>query len=247
MSETQPLFRCLDLETTGIPSETERHAIVEAGWCDILLIDPKQVLFTIQEPQTMLCNPGRVIPPEAMAVHHLRDEDVATAPGPDVVCRELGAKGDYFVAHVADFEQQFFGGGERPWLDTWKGALRAWPSAPSHSLQVLRYHLKLDERPLFERDLAFPPHRAGPDAYVCAFLLVELLRLMSIEQLLKFSRGPALLAKVTFGKHFGKTWAWVGEHERGYIHWILEKSDITDRDIRATAKYYLGRSHESSS
>ena len=25
----------------------------------------------------------------------------------------------------------------------------------------------------------------------------------------------------------------------GYLQWIVGKSDITDRDVRATAKYYL--------
>ena len=235
------VFRILDFETTGIPTETERHAIVEAGWCDVHRMSDTIPDAMVMEPHSTLCNPGRLIPPEAMAVHHIRDVDVAGAPGPDEVCRKVGESGDYWVAHQADFERQFFGGGEKPWIDTFKCALRIWPDAPAHRLQVLRYWLKFDDWPLFERDFAYPPHRAGPDAYMAAFLLVELFRHAKIEQLVKWSSGPALLAKVGFGKHFGKTWKWLGENDRGYLHWIVDKSDITDRDVRATAKYYLGK------
>lgn len=233
------VFRNIDAETTGIPSETERHALVEIGWCDVGTLETGTPF--ILDPCSMLVNPGRAIPVEAQAVHHIRDADVVGAISPDGACHALASGGDYYVAHNASFEQNFFGGGEKPWICTFKSALRVWPDAPGHSLSVLRYWLKLDDDPAFDRDLAMPPHRAGPDAYVCAFLLVELLKHTTLEQMVKWSSGPALLAKVGFGKHFGLKWSDV---PRDYLSWILEKSDITDRDVRATAKFYSKRQHE---
>lgn len=228
------VFRACDVESTGIPTETDRHALVEGAWCDVHRASDGDC--TVMDPASMLCNPGRLIPVEAQAVHHIRDADVAGAPSPDLLCKAMGEGGDYFVAHNCSFEQQFFGGGGRPWLCTWKSALRVWPDAPSHSLSALRYWLKLDDDPLFERDLAMPPHRAGPDAYVCAFLFVELLKHATVEQMVKWTSGPALLAKCGFGKHFGLKWS---EVPKDYLSWIVSKSDITDRNVRATAKFYL--------
>lgn len=228
------VFRCIDVETTGIPTETERHALVEIGWTDVGVMHDGATYG--MEQFSMLVNPGRAIPIESMAVHHIRDADVVDAATPDAACMRLAAGGDFYVAHNADFEREFFGGGEKPWICSFKSALRVWPDAPGHSLSVLRYWLKMDDDPSFERDLAMPPHRAGPDAYVCAFLLVELLKHATVEQMVKWSSGPALLAKCGFGKHFGLKWS---EVPKGYLSWIVDKSDITDRDVRATAKYYL--------
>ena len=233
------VFRCCDVESTGIPSETERHSMVEAAYADVVGERGGEVILG---PWSSLCHPGRPVPPEASAVHHLRDIDVKDAPSPDVVCAKIGSGGDYYVAHNSDFDRQFFGGGDKPWICTWKCALRIWPDAPSHKLQVLRYWLKFDDDPLFERDLAMPPHRAAADAYCAAFLLLKMLDASTIEQMVKWSSGPALLVKVGFGKHFGLKWS---EVPRDYLSWILEKSDITDRDVRATAKFYAKRQHES--
>jgi exodeoxyribonuclease X len=190
----------------------------------------------IGKPEARLCDPGRPIPPSASAVHHLRDRDVAGQPTPDKIFPEVMAGADVFCAHKSDFDRQFFGGGDKPWLCTWKGALRVWPDAPSHSNQALRYWRGFDDDPAFDRSLVALPHRAGCDAYVTAHILRDLLGLASLGDLQRWSSGPALLTKVGFGKHFGKRWS---EVDKSYLEWITEKSDIKDRDVRATAKYYL--------
>ena len=51
----------------------------------------------------------------------------------------------------------------------------------------------------------------------------------------RWSSGPALLAKVGFGKHRGKRWS---EVPADYLQWLV-KSDMDDRNVRATAKHYL--------
>ena len=91
------VFRNVDVETTGIPVETDRHALVEGAWCDVHRASDGDC--TVMDPASMLCNPGRLIPVEAQAVHHIRDADVAGAPSPDLLCKAMGEGGDYFVAH----------------------------------------------------------------------------------------------------------------------------------------------------
>lgn len=68
-----------------------------------------------------------------------------------------------------------------------------------------------------------------------AFILRELIDQTSIEEMVRWSSGPALLAKVGFGKHRGKRWS---EVPVDYLQWLI-KSDMDDRDVRATAKHYL--------
>lgn len=226
-------LRVIDVETTGIPSETETHALVEVGTCDLV---HSVSGWRVEEPKATLVNPGRKIPVEAMAVHHIRDEDVASAPPPDRVLPTLSQDATHFCAHNIDFERKFFAGTSAPWVCTFKCALRTWPDAPSHSNQALRYFLNVDDHPDFDGALSMPPHRAAPDAYVTAFILRKLIDEHPMADLIKWSSGPALLAKVGFGKHRGKRWS---EVPKDYLEWIVGKSDMDDRDVRATAKHYL--------
>lgn len=233
------LIRSIDFETTGAPEEDKPQAICEAGWTDIHvnLADVRTGLMQVEvgEPNSMLVNPGRPMPHEARAVHHISDEDVAGCPSPDVACRTLGeGQVDYFCAHNADFEKAFFGGGGRPFICTYKVALRVWPDAESHSLQFLRYWLALD----IDQSLGLPAHRAGPDAYVGAALMARILSepdCPDFETMVRWSKGPALLPRINFGMHRGKKWEDV---PASYLEWIIEKSDL-DRDAKANAKHWL--------
>lgn len=128
-------IRCVDFETTGTPTADVRHALCEVGWCDVSFDEADMAdgfaVPILSQPQGFLVNPGRPIPPEAMAVHHISDADVAGAPGPDVACRTL-ATGDiaYYAAHNAEFEAEFFGSAVT-WICTYKVALRLWPDRGS--------------------------------------------------------------------------------------------------------------------
>lgn len=227
------MIRVLDLETTGIPDEADRHAVVEVGYCDF-----DEATGAISTPVSTLVNPHRPISIGASAVHHIRDCDVADAPGVEKVFLQLGTA-TMFCAHNVDFEQQFFGGGDKPWLCTYKTALRIWLDAPTHSVQGLRYFLKLDDDPSFDRCRAMPPHRAAADAYVGAHILKHVLKAIDLATALRWSKGPALLYMCWLKKHKGTPWHQV---PADYLDWIVNKSDITDRNIRATAKYYLTKS-----
>lgn len=232
------LVRCIDFETTGMP-DSEGAAICEVGWCDIEVgesgEDSRPLKMAIGKPVSMFCNPGRPIPPEARAVHHISDKDVHGAAQPSEGLRRLreGAPA-YYVAHNAKFEQAFFPDATTPWVCTYKAALRFWPDAPAHSVQVLRYWLELI---LGDEATAMPPHRAGPDAYVTAHLFARMLSEGSatIEDMVRWSSGPALLPKVTFGKHRGARWEDV---PTDYLEWVINKTDM-DGDIKANARHHL--------
>lgn len=221
-------IRVIDFETTGIPTHDERHAICEAGWCDIRD-------GVVNEPHSMLTNPGRPIPPVAMAVHHITDVMVADAPPPDVACRTLGEGNPHlYAAHNADFDRQFFGGG--PFICSYKIALRFWPEAEKHSNQFLRYFLGLELDPA----KAEPPHRAGADAYVTTHIVVQImemagLRGVTTDTLVKWSTGPALLPRCPIGQHRGKPW---DEVPTSFLQWMVGKEGM-ERDLKANARHQL--------
>lgn len=230
-------YRCVDAETTGLPSEEVPSGIMQLAWCDMRF-------NIIKPPQGVLVDCGIPVSIEARAVHHISDEMVAGELKPDQAVAMLGA-GDheYVCAHNVDHEKHYVGTGFkpgteelRPWLCTYKTALRIWPDAPGHKLMELRYFLQLDDVGDFDQRLAEPPHRAPADAYVCAHLLRRILREVSVDQMARWSSGPALLYMCWMKKHKGTPWSQV---PIDYLDWILTKSDITDRDIRATAKYYF--------
>lgn len=224
------LIRVVDFETSGLP-ETEGAAICEVGWCDIVIGDIGPV---VGEPYSVLCNPGRPIPPEVRAVHHIGDADVANAIHPKDGLAQLEQNvPTYFAAHHCTFEQAFFPGASRPWLCSYRAAVRLWPDAPGHSNQVLRYWLGLELDPY----LSMPPHRAAPDAYVTAHILARIIEegRVSIEDLARWSAGPPLLPRITFGKHRGKKW---DEAPSDYLAWVVDKSDL-DGDTKANARHHL--------
>lgn len=227
------LIRVTDFEATGFSDDPEGAAICEVGWCDVLVGTAGDI--EIAPPTGLLCNPGRAMPAVARAVHHLGDDVLALEPPPETALRLCAGNGDvtYFCAHNSRFEEAFWPDAPAPWIDTYRVALRLWPDAPSHSNQVLRYWLGLD----LDEDLAMPPHRAAPDAYVTAHLLKVAIEngAASIEDMVKWSAGPALLPRVPFGKHFGQKW---DDVPTDYLRWVVGQADM-DRDVRANAKRHL--------
>ena len=154
-----------------------------------------------------------------MAVHHITEADF-TPDSP--VCTEDrlrlavwgGAKPSALVAHNCDFERLFIPEtitGDLPWICTHKVALRVWADAPRHSNQVLRYWLGL----VLDKELATPPHRAGPDAWVTAHIFAELAKTTSVEQVISWTLEPKKLPTMTFGKHRGAKWSDIPIDYRG--------------------------------
>lgn len=225
-------IRVIDFETTGVP-EDQVKGVCEIGWTD--LSDD----WKMNGPHAMLVNPGHPIPAVTRAIHHISDADVAGAVSPDVAFRTLMAgmePGDVFAAHNAKFERAFFGGGAMPWICTLQCARHLFPDAPGHSNQVLRYHLDVDGDEGFDADAAMPPHRAGPDTLVTAYILHRLIFAASVQKLIELTTAPVVLRNVTFGEHRGVKWA---DLPRDYLQWIAFKSDLGP-DEKHTARHILG-------
>ena len=225
-------IRVIDFETTGLP-EDDVKAICEAGWTDIF--DDG----SISETRSVLVNPGHPIPPVTQAIHHISDAEVADAITPTQACQQLMSgmeEGDMFAAHNAAFEKEFFGGAGLPWICTMKCAQHLFPDAPRHSNQVLRYWLRIDDQEDFHADKAMPPHRAGPDTYVTAYILSHLTLMQSPADLVHLTTQPVLLVNVTFGKHRGQKGS---DLPASYLEWIAYKSDF-GADQKHTARHYLG-------
>jgi exodeoxyribonuclease X len=192
-----PSVRVIDLETTG--GQPSAHGVCEIGWQDVAR-DGVGVWQVTPGRGNILTHPGRSIPPVTAAVHHIIDSDVADAPAfGDVAAGVLRGPHVALAAHRASFEGKWCTPrltGGLPWICTWKCALRVWPGAPSFSNQVLRYW-RMPEG--LDRDLGLPVHRAGPDAYVTAHHLRDMLGVATVEQLIAWSAEPGLLPRVPAG------------------------------------------------
>lgn len=228
---TARIARVIDYETTGTP-EDEHAEILEFGRIDLDLATRE-----ISNPWSSLCCPRGPIPAVTKAVHHITEADVLMAPQArelwDAFYDGCGPE-DILVAHNARFEQHFHAGDGRPWIDTYKVARVVWPDAPTHSNQGLRYWLAIE----LDDELAFPPHRALPDAYVTAHILRRLLDEKTPEQMIEISRFPALLRRITFGtKAKGQTYE---EAPIDYLEWIRDKSEM-DADTKFSAHYWIRR------
>ncbi len=227
-------LRVIDIETTGSGPGAE---IVEIGHVDVLVDGGPAHLAP---PQTRLYRPERGVPPEIIAVHHLTPGMLANEPvcsSAEISAFILGdGAPDVLVAHNCDFERGFISDahtGGLPWICTYKAALRVWPEAPRHSNQVLRYWRNHDLDPA----LAMPPHRAGPDAWVTAHILTDLLAAAGVEDLVRWTQEPRLLPRIPFGKHRGAAWT---DAPADYLQWMVRQNDM-DPDTVWNARHELER------
>ncbi len=228
------LIRVFDFETTGFPPGA---AIVEAGWTDLLVEDGKA---EVGGTTSMLVNPFEAAPQLEMSIgalstHHIEKSDLVDAPAPEVALRTLSDAADAFAAHNLEFDQQFFTGGGRPMICTYKAALHLWPDAEKHQNQFLRY---LHNLPV-DREIAEMSHRAGPDSHVTAHLLKYIIdQGVEVDTLINWTQGEKplrLLKAVPFGEHRGKPFK---EVPSDYLKWIVRK--VTDKpDLVHTARVHL--------
>lgn len=233
MRTTVPRIRVIDLETGGGGLDD----VCEVGWQD-LRRDDDDVWRLDEGRGALFVNPGRPMLPDTIAVHHILDREVAGAPywrevAPQVLRPEGGVVA--LGAHRAAFEQRYCrpvltGGAD--WICTWKCALRLWPHLPRFSNQMLRY-LRNPEGLVHQ--LGLPAHRAGPDAYVTAHHLRDMLEEASVAQLVEWSRQPGLLPRVPAGPARGRPWADIAEDA---LHTLAAERDP---DVRFSAQTELRR------
>lgn len=229
------LLRVIDIETTGLTPPAE---IIEIGRVDIV---DKGGDWVIQKPIAKLYRPVNGIPPETMAVHHIKESDIPRTAEPCTPANIRSAimnptRPDVLVAHNCAFERTFISDlatDNLPWICTYKCALQLWPDAPGHTNQILRYWRGL----VLDDDLAMPPHRAAPDAWVTAHLLLQMLHVVSVEKLIGWTAQPKFMPKVPFGKYRNKQWADV---PIDYLSWFVRQSEF-DADTIWNATQELER------
>lgn len=239
------LLRVVDIETTGM-DPAEGAEIIELGWQDVRTGSGAHNLMD-EDRGSQLFAPQRACPPEVMAVHHIlpwhleRKPRYSTEYALDVM-GHLGddvldaGPADVYVAHNAKFESLFLGDLDgKPWLCTYKAALRVWPHAPAHNNQTLLYWLGLHKE--IDEERRHPPHRAEPDAYVTAHILTKLLQQASVEDMLAWTKEPPVTLKCPIGKWRGKLWT---EVEASYLRWMIGTSDM-DPDLKWNAQRELDR------
>jgi exodeoxyribonuclease X len=225
-------IRVLDLKTTGF--DPHRHAPCEVGYAD--LIDGRA--FEIGQRGSFLCDPGHSIPPKASAKHHIVDDDVeGLMMWPemlDSIVPPVQSGADFFAAHGADFARKWITDDlaeGRPWICTYRCAVRLWPEAPAYNLQTLRYWLKLG----VAREVADRP-RAGSVAETAAYLLRKMLTLAPLEELVRWTADPALHVFCQTEGWRGWRWSRIGDAK--FLKRIAN-DDSADKDVRFTASHYL--------
>jgi exodeoxyribonuclease X len=231
LSPSLSRVRVIDLETAG----NGPHQVCEIGWQDVEQ-GFNGVWNVSDERGAFFVNPGLPISPDTMAVHHIRDCDVANAPfwkslAPAVLRPKGGALA--LAAHRAAFEQRYCRpslAGGADWICTWKCALRLWPELPRFSNQMLRY---LRKPKGLVHEIGLPAHRAMPDAYVTAHHLRDMLNVVSLDQLVAWSREPGLLPRVPAGPMRGRRW---GELNYEALRAFAKERD---HDVRFSAETEL--------
>ena len=215
------LLRVIDMEATGLHLGAQ---VCEVGHCDL-----DTETLQISAGRSYLCGGITAMPPDTRAVHHIRLEELAGLPPYDrwIVYEEAARAGvAAFAAHSCDFEERFLLG-SIPTVCTYKAALRAWPQAPAHGVFALLYWLEDLGLVSFDRALAYPPHRAGPDAYATAILLRAILDAgHEGKDLWRWTMEPRLLPRCPIGNWRGHPWH---EVDYGFLRWISGKRG-TDMD-----------------
>lgn len=228
------VLRSIDLEASGYEPPAE---IIEVGYTDVVF-DTESHVAEVGEPVAKLYGVSTPLTAENMAVHHITNRMIEglplCTPG-DLADVVLGA--DFMVAHNWSFEGRWITpeilGATRP-ICTFKCGLRIYDEAVAHSNQALRYHLDLD----IDHYTSNPPHRAGPDSYVTAHILVRMLDEALVRDLVGWTMAPRYYATCPLKKHRGQRWE---DIPGDYLHWMVHRADEIEADLKAAAAQELER------
>lgn len=221
-------IRVIDFETTG--TEPPEAKVCEVGICDVDV-----EARTVSAPKAWLCGVDEM-PPIVRAVHHISLAKCAGLEAFDAD-KMLDPPVNAVAAHNAEFETKFFVS-PLPVICTYKSALRVWPEAPSHSNGALRYWLEDQGKIQPDHQLTQPAHRAGPDAYVTAHILIAIFNEgVTGKQMVAWTKEPRLLPTCPLGKFRGKPWT---EVEAGFLGWMLRQPTM-ESDLKWNAEREISR------
>ncbi len=223
------IIRVIDFETTG--TEPPSAEVCEVGTCDLDL-----EARTVHAPRSWLCG-VKSMPPEVRAVHHISLAECQNEQPFEAgdMFRDMDIQA--LAAHNAEFETKFFES-PLPVICTYKAALRVWPDAPSHSNGALRYWLQDQGKIAPDHALTQPAHRAGPDAYVTAHILLALFNAGATgKDMVAWTKEPRLLPRCPLGKFRGQPWS---EVEAGFLGWMLRQPTM-EEDLKWNAQREIAR------
>lgn len=221
-------IRVIDFETTGTEPPAE---VCEVGTCDLDLEESM-----VHAPRAWLCG-VKSMPPEVRAVHHISLAECQNEQPFEAgdMFRDMDIQA--IAAHNAEFETKFFES-PLPVICTYKAALRVWPDAPSHSNGALRYWLEDQGKIAPDHALTQPAHRAGPDAYVTAHILLALFNAGATgKDMVAWTKEPRLLPRCPLGKFRGQPWS---EVEAGFLGWMLRQPTM-EEDLKWNAQREIAR------
>jgi DNA polymerase III epsilon subunit-like protein len=202
-------------------------------------------------------NPGKPIPPEASAVHHITNKMVADKPLFKESSRYAEIKGlfespdTWVVAHNSAFDVSMLNSDDiypTNVICTYKVLkhLDGKKEFGSHKLQYMRYALDME--------LDVPAHDALADVCVLEKLFQYLRDRVMAERnaskddalriMKEMTETPCLVVDFTFGKYKGKTVAEVADTAPDYLQWLLaekQKNPVGEEDWIYTLQHYLNR------
>lgn len=226
----------VDVETTGVE--------VKDRICALALAMGDEVHYE-------LIHPGRKIPPEASAIHHITNEMVQESPPfgnseSYELIRSLNRAEHTVISHNAPFDLAMLQKEGITWqgsvIDTLKCSKALMDDLEGYGLQFLRYELRLyrQENGFFEPyGIAPTAHHALSDALHTRMVYEYLLDLASHETLVELSQARLLLSRLPFGKYAKKRIETVAMKDRAYLKWMLESVMDMDDDLRYSIEYYL--------
>lgn len=237
-----------DTETTGIRKEDR---IIQVG--SMILNDANNI-----EIFNELCSSNVPISIQSMTVHNITPEMVEGKSKFRETAffkrlNSLNFNENYLVAHNISFdlgmlEKEGFVNKLRL-IDTFRCAKHLIPHSDSHSLQYLRYFLKLyniEEEESKKHNIIIKAHDAIGDVLVMKLLFQYLIDEVKanysgtdpIVKLEELTKTPILLEKFRFGKYKGKNIEEVCKNDFGYIDWMMSNLDL-DIDLRFTLETYV--------
>ena len=228
----------LDIETTGLELSDR---ICSVG-------------YIFEDGETRECyetfiKPSCKIKTEAMAVHHITNDQVEKASpfSESKALLFLNAHNDdkhVLVGHNISFDLEMLAKEGFIWqggiIDTLRCSRHLIEEIDRFSLQYLRYELgiyKTEALNAKELGITLQAHSALSDAFHVQQLYHYLTEMVTEEALMRMSVEPTLLKKLNFGKYKSHYIEEVASQDRRYLEWLLQQ-DI-DEDLSFSIRHYL--------
>lgn len=246
------LIRVVDLETGGFAPP---HGCCEAAWTQIRWTMDRG--YHIDDQCRTFLDPEHPMSSEAIRTHGISEADCRGYPSTKFVSKFMRWNGvernpdgtpapyeeadvKFLVAHNAKFEWQWIDPAPAQKICTLICAKKVFPGLRSYKNESIFDALGL--RAKADPAKCQPLHRALPDTYLTAHILLEMLKKYTPQELADLTAGKAVGTGLTYGKYKGVKIddPIVPAH---YLRWILNESSM-HQGHKADAREELERRGE---